>query len=189
MRPLPDRAHDGRANPKGIPCLYLATKEETAISEVRPWIGSYLSVGQFQLLKPIEIIDCSRYHSDTKFYFKEPSKEEIEKAVWTAIDCAFSTPMMRSDDVADYVPTQIIAEAFKKAGLGGIAYKSNFGANGFNVALFDPQAADLINCNLYRIDDIKFSFSEHDNRYFVSRYYPALRSEKAEAPIDASEQK
>ena len=25
MRPLADRAHEGRVNPKGIPCLYLAT--------------------------------------------------------------------------------------------------------------------------------------------------------------------
>ena len=38
MKPLPDKAYDGRANPKGIPCLYLATRKETALSEVRPWI-------------------------------------------------------------------------------------------------------------------------------------------------------
>ncbi len=48
MKPLRDRASEGRANPKGIPYLYLATKEETAISEVRPWIGSFISLAPIQ---------------------------------------------------------------------------------------------------------------------------------------------
>ena len=30
---------EGRANPRGIPYLYLATRRETALSEVRPWIA------------------------------------------------------------------------------------------------------------------------------------------------------
>ena len=42
MKPLSDCATEGRANPAGIPILYLASSEQTAISEVRPWIGSEL---------------------------------------------------------------------------------------------------------------------------------------------------
>ena len=52
MKPLGGRATDGRANPRGIPCLYLATTKETAMSEVRPWIGSYVSAGQFEPSAP-----------------------------------------------------------------------------------------------------------------------------------------
>ena len=44
MKPLRDRASGGRANRVGIPCLYLATHKETAMCEVRPWIGSYISL-------------------------------------------------------------------------------------------------------------------------------------------------
>lgn len=44
MVPRPDRATEGRANAKGIPCLYLSTDRDTAMAEVRPWIGSYVSV-------------------------------------------------------------------------------------------------------------------------------------------------
>ena len=40
MCPLERIAAEGRVNPKGIPCLYLATTKETAMSECRPWIGS-----------------------------------------------------------------------------------------------------------------------------------------------------
>ena len=154
MKPLPDKAYDGRANPKGIPCLYLATRKETALSEVRPWIGSYVSVGQFKILRDVELIDCSRGHKDSSLHFwlqeQEPEPAEREKAVWSDIDWAFAEPMTRSDETADYVATQILAELFKREGFEGIAYKSNFGDDGYNVALFDIDAADLINCGLYK---------------------------------------
>lgn len=51
MRPQSDKAIEGRANPTGIPMLYLATSVETSISEVRPWIGSEISVAQFKILR------------------------------------------------------------------------------------------------------------------------------------------
>jgi hypothetical protein len=40
MFPVRDRATEGRVNPKGIPCLYMASDKHTAMAEVRPWIGS-----------------------------------------------------------------------------------------------------------------------------------------------------
>ena len=49
MKPPRDRGREGRANPKGISYLYLATHRDTAIAEVRPWVGSYVSAAQFIL--------------------------------------------------------------------------------------------------------------------------------------------
>jgi hypothetical protein len=170
MKPLRDRAPDGRANPKGIPCLYLASRKETAISEVRPWIGSYVSLAQFTLLRSVRLIDCSHDHAKPRYYFDEPEPEKREVAVWADIDEAFAEPMTRSDDSADYAPTQILAELFKLAGLDGVAYRSKFGENGHNIALFDIEAADLLNCGLYRVDNINMEFSEQDNPYFASKY-------------------
>jgi hypothetical protein len=43
MKPLAHSPHEGRVNPKGIPCLYLTTEKDTAMAEVRPWIGSLSS--------------------------------------------------------------------------------------------------------------------------------------------------
>ena len=170
MKPLRDRATDGRANAKGIPCLYLASRETTAVSEVRPWIGSYVSLAQFKLLRSIKLIDCSWGHGKSNFYFGEPAPEEREEAVWAAIDQAFSEPMTQSDNSAAYVPTQIIAELFKRAGYDGIAYRSNFGENGHNIAIFDLDAADLLNCGLHEVDKIELKYSQRDNPYFVTKY-------------------
>lgn len=77
--------------------------------------------------------------------------------------------MTRSDDSADYVATQIIAEQFKRAGLGGIAYKSKFGESGYNIAVFDIEAAELINCSLFEVKNIEMDFSQQDNPYVVKK--------------------
>lgn len=63
MTPRTDRACEGRVNPKGIPCLYLSTERDTAMAEVRPWIGSYVSVATFTILRDLSLVDCV---SDTR---------------------------------------------------------------------------------------------------------------------------
>ena len=178
MKPLRDRATDGRVNPKGIPFLYLATQDQTAIAEVRPWIGSYVSVAQFKVLRNIRVIDCGRHTGNPPWLFREVSADEREKVVWQHIDAAFSEPMTRSDDHADYLPTQIIAELFKSSGFDGVIYKSRFGNNGYNLALFDLDAADVISCGLHRIEEITYKTSEQDQPYFVSKYFENLAPKK-----------
>lgn len=55
MAPDPEKAADGRANPIGVAFLYLALSEKTAISEVRPWIASEVSVAQFQITRDLKL--------------------------------------------------------------------------------------------------------------------------------------
>lgn len=168
MKPLRHEAVEGRANPKGISCLYLATDKETAMAEVRPWFGSLVSVGQFRTYDDIVLIDCSLCHEKNLIYFEEPTPEKREHSVWADIDKAFSKPMTNNDRIADYVPTQILSEFFKNNGFDGIIYKSLLG-DGVNVAIFDVDKAELINCFLYEVDKVSFSFKEAANPYFLKK--------------------
>jgi hypothetical protein len=97
---------------------------------------------------------------------KPLSPEQRAKAVWIDIDNAFSEPMTASDDAADYVPTQILAEVFRDKGYDAIVYKSQFGEGGFNIAVFNPSHADVINCAPYRVTALNVSFKEIGNRWF-----------------------
>jgi RES domain len=63
MKPIPNWQGEGRSNPRGIPALYLATTRDTAMAEVRPWIGAMISVAQLVTLRDLNIIDCSKYHA------------------------------------------------------------------------------------------------------------------------------
>lgn len=167
MKPLGDCASDGRANPKGIPYLYLATTKETAMSEVRPWVGSIVSTGQFKVLRDLKIIDFSVEHgNENHFFFKEPEEEKKIKSVWSHIDNAFSKPMRVSDLRSDYAPTQIIAEFIKSKGFDGVAYKSSL-ADGYNIALFELGLAKLVNCSAYEVKKVNFDFKQIEEPYFV----------------------
>ena len=167
------RAFEGRVNPKGIPCLYAATHEETAIAEVRPWVGALITVAQLRTCRDLQVMNCTT--SDEKIpsiiYLREPEREERERAVWRDIDRGFSEPVTATDDRASYAPTQILAEIFRQSGSGGLAYRSSVGA-GHNVALFDLDAAEVINCSLVRITELALKYSQAAEPYFVDEHYP-----------------
>jgi RES domain len=162
MKPLRYQASEGRANPKGIPVLYTATHQSTAIAEVRPWVGLRVSVAQMKVLRPLTLINCTMEEENgLKVYGLEPKPEERERAVWRNINRAFSWPVNPNDYLADYPPTQIIAELFKEISLDGIAYGSSLGL-GHNVAIFDLDAAKVECCKLVHIEGVEFKTSEDD---------------------------
>jgi hypothetical protein len=167
MKPLPDRAREGRANPKGIAYLYLATRRETAMAEVRPWIGSYVSVGQFEILRELRLVNCTE-ESERMLHFGDPPPERWDEEVWQDVDDAFSRPVVSTDEAPDYVPTQILAEFFKVNGFDGVAYRSSLG-QGHNIVLFDPNNAELEACGLYHVKNLSFAFEEATNPYFIRR--------------------
>jgi hypothetical protein len=174
MKPLSNSAAEGRANPKGIPCLYLATTKDAAMSEVRPWVGALVSLAAFKIVRPLNIIDCSVLHGqfhklalfDRKFFEPVPP-EKFDEIVWAAIDTAFAEPVTRADDTADYAPTQTLAELFRTEGYDGIAYKSHFGDDGYNVALFDLESAKQVSGAVFKTKTIKFEFEKHGDQYFI----------------------
>jgi hypothetical protein len=180
MKPRPERALEGRANPKGIPCLYLSTTRDAAMSEVRPWVGALVSVGQFQIIRDLTIVDCSLLHGqyfslaygsrvfDALGGLSLPPEADFEKIVWAAIDSAFSEPVTDSDDTADYAATQTIAELFRREGYDGVAYKSAFGKDGYSVALFNLEDAQQVNGMLHRVKTVEYKFGEQPaDEYFI----------------------
>ncbi|MER9191226.1 RES family NAD+ phosphorylase [Mesorhizobium australicum] len=168
MTPFSDRASEGRVNPKGIPCLYLGSDRHTALAECRPWIGSLVTISVFRTVRDLKIVDCTRNAHKSFFYFdREPSPKKREEAVWSHIARAFREPVTRDDNRADYAPTQVVAESFRAAGFDGVAYRSAFGTDKFNLALFDLGAASLQMSELHEVKDIHFAHDQAANPYFV----------------------
>ena len=167
MMPLPDRALEGRANPKGKPVLYLCSNKEAAMSEVRPWLETFISVGKFTTTKELKLVNCTKHASEDMHFslFDDPPKSDWDEIVWSEIDKAFTTPVTRSDDSADYVPTQILAELFREEGYDGILYRSAFGERSVNLALFDLDSARLGDRELHQVSSAKFNFRERGRRY------------------------
>lgn len=171
IKPLQFRAMEGRVNPKGIPCLYVATDPKTAISEIRPALGFPLTLAKLKPTRPLRLVDCSRdalLHAGTDF--SQMSQGTIELAVWGFINREFSVPVRRADDVADYAPTQLLAEVFKDMGYDGVAYRSAFGENGRNIAFFDPDALLIEDTWVYEVTGIHHEVQVVDDHLFPSSY-------------------
>jgi hypothetical protein len=152
MTPFADRATEGRVNAKGIPCLYTATDTKTAIYEVRPWTGSYVSVAAFLTHRELKLVDCSkrRLRGGRQFATQE-------EHLWQRVNRAFSEPVSRTDDVAEYSPTQVLAEAFRHDGCDGIKYSSSR-KGGVNIALFSLNTASATVIKLYRVQEMELLY-------------------------------
>ena len=85
------------------------------------------------------------------------------------IDRALAWPVERSDQVAEYAPTQLIAEMFKQQGLDGIGYRSSLGPK-HNIAPVDLDAADVIGGVVWSVDEIKVETSHAGTPYVVTKY-------------------
>ena len=178
MKPNSLVAREGRASPAGIPVLYLATTEEAAISEVRPWVGSKIAVAQFRVVRDLAIIDLTRGADDASFGHltmaqltgEAPvSAEEKERLFWIDIDSSFSKPIAPEESGANYVPTQILAELFKHAGHDGIIYRSQFGESGKNAVIFNMDDADIINCGPYEVSGVEVKYGVVGNHWFATQ--------------------
>lgn len=164
MKPRYEFASHGRANPKGIAVLYLASDKETAMSEVRPWLKAQVSCANFVITQDIKIVDCTRHIGKNLSGVHAETDEQILEAVWADIDRAFARPVGYADGETEYIPTQILSELFKSLGYDGVGYKSSV-HDGYNLALFDMDHAKFVGCQLFDTKRISYEFSEESELF------------------------
>lgn len=174
--PPPNLSRASRVCVTGIPVLYLSSDKDTAMSEARPWKNQPVSLAKVHTVKDLNIVDCQQIGLDgtiadqnklwplAVLIHKEtiPASEH-ENIVWAWIDKAFSDSVWQLDDPVKYIPTQVIAELFKTEGYDGIKYRSSV-APGYNIALFDVNAAKIVETSLYYTNAVCYQFSP---KYFV----------------------
>lgn len=144
--PPKERATAGRANPLGIPYLYLCNKIETTFYEVRAVYLDRISVGKFTILRDLDIVDFSNKIS--LFYTYSDSESNISlldivkrKILFEKISTDLSKPLRRFDTEIEYVPTQLICEYCKQNGADGIRFNSSLHQEGANIVLFNSSDA------------------------------------------------
>ncbi len=137
--PPPDKTDPGRANPAGIPYLYLASTQETAIAEVRPQKGEILTVAEYSIKKQLQFIDLRNPRkSTTPFDIEDDDIVEVRQNIpfLEELGRELSAPVLPGSAVIDYIPSQYLCEFIKKLGYHGVVYNSSV-FNGMNLALFD----------------------------------------------------
>jgi len=155
--PPKELASQGRANPVGIPYLYLASNAVTAVSEIRPHTGEFVSVAEFTIHDALEIIDLRNPRSTVSPFILNDEKKianlrgDIEFLVHLGNE--LTRPVLPHVAAIDYLPSQYLCEFIKNCKYDGVLYKSSVG-EGVNLALYDPDLPKIGNVEKHCISKV-----------------------------------
>lgn len=129
----------GRLNREGEQVLYLASKAHTALAEIRPHPGHYVSVGGFETLADLKLAD---FDPDIALFSQNEVRLD-QFDIIQAFDRLMSTPVT-PDDKGGYLLTQLLANVLCRKGFDGVQYRSSV-SDGVNFCLLDPATAQFVN--------------------------------------------
>jgi len=136
LAPPPCIASAGRFNREGCSFLYAASKDTTAIAEIKSYVGQICTVAEILCKDESVYLD---FRGET--LKKEENRCEIIKLnIMYSFKNLFSIPVQERKD---YHITQFIAEIFRKIGIGGIIYDS-VQTDGYNVMSFNSSRYECI---------------------------------------------
>ncbi len=152
-KPPVEKATSGRANPKGIPYLYLSTDKETTLYETRATYLDYVTIGTFELKEDVEIVKLRTV--DILNPFEENLYEKIiYQPFLRNLEKELSRPLRRYESELEYLPTQYLCEFIKHIGLEGVEYGSAMTKSGVNVAFFEDSKFSCVNMEIVEVENI-----------------------------------
>lgn len=153
----------GRANPTGIPYLYLSKEIETTLYETRATFLDDVSIGIFKVKEGEKIVvvdfteDISAFlniGNIVNFTKSRFLKEQISRDL--------SKPMRRSDSELEYIPTQFICEFIRYiTGAEGILFASSLYDKGKNLVLFSQEKVICESVELHRVKKVEIESEKY----------------------------
>jgi RES domain-containing protein len=143
--PPPAKATAGRANPAGIPHLYLARELETCIRECRAVQHNFVSVARFRTTDPLLLLDLNGFRPVDPFVLESAAAKRLDAArTIERLGRELQRPVRPTDNEVEYVPTQYLSGLVRKLELAGILYSSSLHPGGTNAVLFDGSKVELL---------------------------------------------
>lgn len=161
--PPRERCISGRLNPSGIQLLYLADSVETALYEMRPRIKEKFCVAQFVTTKCIKVLDLTQVDKMSPFsdqidpYFYLLNIDTLKR-----INKEFQRVVDGANNDLDYLITQYICDVVKQCGWSGVMYSSTLRPGGINLAVFNPEDANVVKDSLatYEISQTQYDYAQ-----------------------------
>jgi hypothetical protein len=122
----------GRLNSPGQPAFYGALAERTAIAEVRPPVGSLVTVTKFTITRPLKLLDLALLEraqmKPDSSKFDPATIESVHRlSMLRELAVRMTTPVMPDSQAHDYLITQVIADYLATrpgVSIDGILYPS-----------------------------------------------------------------
>lgn len=163
-KPPREKASSGRANPVGIPYLYLATDKETTYYESRAGLHEHVYIGEFESIEHLSVISLENIDRLGPIEIQEKGFDLWEfvryRAFLIKLSQELSRPIRKKDSDFDYLPTQYLCELIKSLGFDGVQYQSAMNPKGSNLAVFNDQKLNCNEVNSIKIDEVTYKVSE-----------------------------
>jgi hypothetical protein len=155
-KPPANEVLNGRANPIGIPYLYVASTPKTAIAELRGHKGEFVSVLEFEIKAMIELFDLRHPRQTISPFERIDSLEFIYKHMpyLELLGHELSKPVVPKKANLEYLASQYLCELIKQMGYHGIIYKSSIDT-GNNYVIFNDQRLKAGKICEYKISEMK----------------------------------
>jgi hypothetical protein len=168
--PPADKAGAGRANTERQVVLYVADQEKTAVSEVRPALGFYVSVAQLTLTRGCRILDLTKELPELNPFVRESISWHVEiHGLLNRLGEEMSRPLERADDKTLYVPCQRLADYIRANRYDGIRYPSALNPGGSSIVFFDPAVAEVREAKLVKVTEVNFNYETDDEPRLADR--------------------
>ena len=127
------------------------------MSEIRPHPGEMACVAEFSVAGTLSLADL-REPRRTVSPFSLSSESEVgqlrgDVGFLEYFGEELTRPVIPQAAAIDYIPSQFLCEFIKKCGYDGVVYRSSVGT-GSNVALFDPNTANIDEINSYKVSRV-----------------------------------
>src|SRR5690625_2736539 len=165
----------GRANPKGIPYLYLANDIETVLYELRAVKMNYVTIAEFKLINKGQIIDLTKIDQISPFAFENEemlTQHIVNRKYLKEIHAEIVKPASQDESYLDYLPTQYVFDFIRKnrdillkaayrrdekdQEIIGVKYRSSLNPSGMNYVFFEDDFFDVKNVTVYKIDNVEY---------------------------------
>lgn len=106
-------ATPGRMNALGVSVFYGASEAQTAVAEVQPPVGAWVLVGQFEIIRPLRLLDLTALAvvAASGSVFDPSTAERMSRAMFLkSLSARIARPVMPDDEPFDYLATQVIAD-------------------------------------------------------------------------------
>jgi hypothetical protein len=154
LGPPPERLRKaGRMNPAGVCCFYGAFDMQTCIAELRPRVGNIVIGAQFDLVRPVYVLDITRFNAPikpTSLFARTYLERQEQWAFMQNFRHEIARPISPNDEHLDYIPTQAVAEyllhhhEFKRGGkpvkIEAVIFQSAQNPSGKNIAMLGDAA-------------------------------------------------
>lgn len=156
-KPPASNSKSGRANPIGIPYLYVSTNPETVLYESRATHTDFITIAEFKLIDGLKVLRLRKVDDLSPFMAEDGLENYLKyRRYLKRLEQELSKPLRRHDDEQlDYLPTQYLCEYVKSLGFDAIEYGSSLHEGGVNLAIFDDSKLDIVKVEVFEITSVR----------------------------------